>query len=50
MLSMVTLPKDIPIGKSKPPRSLLSLLMFKNVAHTETEIYNTGRCLKPEQF
>ena len=40
ILSMVKLPTGILVGRSKPPRSLLSLLMFKNMAYTERKIHN----------
>ena len=37
------------VGRSKPPRSLLSLLMFKKGAYTERKIYNEAIVCKKNQ-
>jgi len=48
---MVSLPTDIPVGKSKPQLSLLLLLMFNVYAQTEREMsIEANVCIQNQQL
>jgi len=51
ILSMVRPPKDIPVGKKKPPRSSLPLLIFKIYAQTEREMcIKANVCIRNQEL